>query len=236
MERKIGEIFNIDNDWYQVVKSNGECCKGCAFYEKGCKAKYADVGSCGTSREDWTQVIFKKLEKVGEPYVAYGKVRQQYKLHAPLTITNWIIDKDMSCDDVNLIVDIELKQNKEDMEENKLNLKPFDIQKAKEGKQVCTRDGRKVRIVCFDRIDAKPILALVPSTDGKGEDVFDYFVSGKRVANALESDLDLIMLPEKKEGWVNVYKDSVYDTKEEALAGKSEIRGYIDTIKISWSE
>ena len=44
------------------------------------------------------------------------------------------------------------------------------------------------------------------------------------------------MLPEKKEGWVNVYKDSVYDTKDEALIGRSEIRDYIDTIKISWEE
>lgn len=36
------------------------------------------------------------------------------------------------------------------MEEKKLNLKPFDIQKAREGKPVCTRDGRKARIICFD--------------------------------------------------------------------------------------
>ena len=45
-----------------------------------------------------------------------------------------------------------------------------------------------------------------------------------------------MMASEKKEGWVNVYKDSVYDTKEEALTGKYECRGYIDTIKISWEE
>ena len=44
-----------------------------------------------------------------------------------------------------------------------------------------------------------------------------------------------MMLPEKKEGWVNVYKDSVYNTKNEALIGRSNI-GYIDTIKISWEE
>ena len=37
------------------------------------------------------------------------------------------------------------------MEENKLNLKPFNLKAAKEGKPVCTRDGRKARIICFDR-------------------------------------------------------------------------------------
>ena len=116
------------------------------------------------------------------------------------------------------------------------NLKPFDIQKAREGEPVYTRDGRKARIVCFDRIDAKPILALVPSTDGKGEDVFDYFVSGKRIANALESDLDLMMLPEKKVGWAKIRKDiNLYDTKEEAdrkMIGNDE---YV-TAKVCWEE
>ena len=45
-----------------------------------------------------------------------------------------------------------------------------------------------------------------------------------------------MMLSEKKEGWVNVYKDTVYDTKDEALIVRSESRGYIDTIKINWEE
>ena len=68
-------------------------------------------------------------------------------------------------------------------------------------------------------------------------DVCGYNEKGKvLIEDGAEYKDDLMMLPEKKEGWVNVYKDSVYDTKEEALAGKSEIRGYIDTIKISWSE
>lgn len=127
------------------------------------------------------------------------------------------------------------------------NLKPFDLEAAKAGKPVYTRDGRKARIVCFDRIDARPILALVPSTDGKGEDVFDYFVSGKRIANSLESDLDLMMLPEKKEGWVNIYKgnngiskydcgDIVFNIKEEAIQYAQNDDKYITTVKISWEE
>lgn len=132
------------------------------------------------------------------------------------------------------------------MEENKLNLKPFNLEEAKAGKPVCTRDGRKVRIVCFDRIDARPILALVPSTNGKGESVFDYFVSGKRIANSLESDLDLMMLSEKKEGWVNIVRGNdgrsymgrgIFQSKEEA---ENTIKAFsdnlIDTVKICWEE
>ena len=138
-------------------------------------------------------------------------------------------------------------------EEKKLNLKSFNIEEAKAGKPVCTRDGRKARIICFDRANSKPILALIASTDGKGEDVFDYFVSGKRIANALESDLDLMMLPEKKEGWVNVYdadttfrfvEGMVYNTKDESIQrakeevanGQREKNEYVDTVKICWEE
>lgn len=128
--------------------------------------------------------------------------------------------------------------------DNKPTLAPFDINLAKQGKPVCTRNGRKARIICFDRISAKPILALVPSTDRKGEDVFDYFVSGKVTASPLESNLDLMMLPEKKEGWVNVYYDNdasshrgcrfIYDTKERAV--KEAGSNYITTVKINWEE
>ena len=125
------------------------------------------------------------------------------------------------------------------MEEKKLNLKPFDIQKAREGKPVCTRDGRKARIICFDRKNHSPIIALVETFvkeyNSIREDAYYYTIDGRAINIENESKDDLMMLPEKKEGWVNVYKDSVYDTKDEALIGRSG-RGYIDTIKVSWEE
>ena len=127
---------------------------------------------------------------------------------------------------------VEIKQNKENMEEKSLNLKPFDLKKAKQGKPVCTRDGRKARIICFDRDWDMHIVALV--ADPLGESVH-YYLSNGKVGFDRQLDDDLMMLPEKKEGWVNVYKDSVYDTKDEALIGRSG-NGYIDTIKVSWSE
>ena len=99
---------------------------------------------------------------------------------------------------------------------------------------MCTRDGRKARIICFNAKRDAPIIALVTTNYGK-EIPYDYSLDGLS-ANSENEDNDLMMLPEKKEGWVNVYKDSVYDTKDEALIGRSEIRDYIDTIKISWEE
>ena len=42
-------------------------------------------------------------------------------------------------------------------------MKKFDIEQAKHGAPVCTRDGREVRILCMDRIcnNGMKIIALV---------------------------------------------------------------------------
>ena len=126
------------------------------------------------------------------------------------------------------------------------NLKPFDLEAAKAGKPVCTRDGRKARIICFDRIDSTGCnLSIVALIQCEGTEVLQlYRDDGKRDAKA---DLDLMMLPEKKEGWVNVYNHlgvitlshNPFDTKEEALEGLKSASGRaycIDTIKINWEE
>ena len=128
------------------------------------------------------------------------------------------------------------------MEEKKLNLKPFDIQKAREGKPVCTRDGKKARIICFDRKDIKPIVALVTFMDGTSviEKAFYYFEDGYHLSKNDKNNYDLMILPEKKEGWVNVYKGGLldtksYPTKKEAF-DKACTEGYVDTVKIEWEE
>ena len=242
MERKIGEIFEFGGEWYQCVESNshGECSLFTTECGSGTKSDLADkiFGRCSkVRRKDNKGVIFKKLEKVGEPYEYFVQHKgivmlQPYKLFATPIINGVICNVHY---DTNTI-DLEIKQNKEDMEDKKLNLKPFDIQKAREGKPVCTRDGRKARVLCYDfkQNEEYPILVAVEDKDGK-ERAMLYSNGG--ISEIYKSrNYELAMLLKKKERWVNVYKDSVYDTKEEALAGKSEIRGYIDTIKISWSE
>lgn len=115
------------------------------------------------------------------------------------------------------------------------DLKPFDLNAAKAGNPVCTRDGRKARIICFDAKYDLPIVALVTEDGGK-ENLIRYNSNG-RYTNLNKTDCDLMMLPEKKEGWMNLYDDiPIYDTKEEALSRKSEIRNLIDAIKVSWEE
>lgn len=234
MERKIGEIFEYKGKWYQCLEEKTCTCFGCDFRNYTCDdISLQEVkGSCQSERrKDNKSVIFKKLEKVGGTYAHNSVIVQKYRIIVkPVIMPN---EPYMYFNAINNTIDIEIKQNKEEMEENKLNLKPFDLEQAKAGKPVCTRDGRKARIICFDRDWDRHIVALV--SDSLGESVHYYLSNGKFDFDK-QNDDDLMMLPEKKEGWVNVYKDSVYNTKEEALAGRSECRGYIDTIKLSWEE
>ena len=245
MERKIGEIFEYNGDWYQCVEDGiNESCDNCQFKgdERACSFEFKGFCSFGL-RKDGKSVSFKKLEKAREPHRFGRKLMQPYKLFAkpvvPLDLGYFVI---YSVD--NKTIEIEIKQTKEDMEEK--NLKPFDIQKAREGKPVCTRDGRKARIICYDRQSDHgfPLVVLVENTGAeKDEDVRCYRLNG----TTTEPSYNLMMLPEKKEGWVNVFNhgnnatyvgNTIFPTEKLAKEAASRMNGvrYIATVKIQWEE
>ena len=234
MERKIGEIFEYNGEWYQTVEApiDEHSCNGC----QGCKGTggpHIFGGECnGNARKDNKFVIFKKLEKVGEPFTGEVHIQfQRYKIYTEPIINS--TENIGSIDEGNTIA-IEIKQTKEDMEEKKLHLKPFDLDAAKQGKPVCTRDGCKARIICFDRKDNTPIVALIERVDGI--EILQCFYNDGKCFHDSTSDNDLMMLPEKKEGWVNVYKNQIHDTPESAVEGHKGITDYIKTIRVEWEE
>ena len=280
MERKIGEIFEYNGEWYQCVAATLGC-KGCSFCTQDDCTRYQCLSRV---RSDKTSVIFKKLEKVGESYEAFGKLFQPYKLSENIPIPVWDVNYFMCPHWKEGIVDIEVKQNKEDMIEqhstenyptkeekiaeriankiankvsediqnqfeknmNKLKLKPFSLEAAKAGKPVCTRDGRKARIICFDAKGMhQPIIALITQDNGI-EYIETYYSDGRFNDDSnSQSDYDLMMLPEKKEGWINIYRAgeinckpgmTVFATKELAEKYKYDDGPYVDTIKIEWEE
>ena len=106
-------------------------------------------------------------------------------------------------------------------------------------KRVVTGDGREARIICTDRLGEFPVIGLI-RTDNI-EKVTTYTNSG-RVYPEMPSGYDIFFAPEKKVGWVNVYRQdnrqlcgNVYDTESEAkLHSKSS--GYLATVKIEWEE
>lgn len=208
MERKIGEIFEFGGEWYQCVEGTG--CYKCDFH--------IDENTCGvessycTCRSDKKNVIFKKLEKVGEPYTTFvDKTVQNYLLETAVSVP----PKDVFTliNNEQRLIAIEIKQNKEDMSNTETlwygpdkkeakslklsNLKPFSLEAAKAGKPVCTMDGRKARIICFDKKGGTPIVGLIQE-DGF-ETVATFNESGLCLINGA---YNLMMLPEKKEGWM----------------------------------
>lgn len=129
-------------------------------------------------------------------------------------------------------------------------MKPFNIEKAKAGAEVCTRDGRKARVICFDKVNPSgdyarfSIIALVMEFDGC-EAIYTYDQTGTYNCSRHESVDDLMLAGERHDGWVNVYRtkrggiifSEVYEEKEIALAAKRLTSGaYADTIKIEWRE
>lgn len=253
MERKVEEIFEYNGEWYQCIHTKSLGCENCDLATKSdihCSDVFEIRGEClSCYRKDGKSVIFKKLKKVGEPEIINGK-KVQSIVTGYVGCAFCIFKKGGAClsggtcKNRGTRIYVEIKQNKEDMEEKKLNLKPFDLEAAKAGKPVCTRDGRKARIICFDAKCNKPIVALI--YDCNKETVLQYLENGRFFVDQIDK-YDLMMLPEKKEGWVNVYKSynvgkkipcmaSIYPTKEEAK--KSSVVGfdYVDTVKIEWEE
>lgn len=120
-------------------------------------------------------------------------------------------------------------------------MKEFDIELAKAGHPVQTRDGRPVRIICFDRKDNYyPIVALIKDNDTKEELLNSFTEDGRHYTYRYDAPEDLFMAPNKKEGWINIYDNKevgyVYDSKEEAITNICTGLKVKTTIKIEWEE
>ena len=258
-EWKIGEIRQIDNEWYQCLESNSCRCGCCNYDELG---DCDNIACASGERKDDKEVYFKKLEKVGEPFACrnmslgcYGIIVQRYKVFTEPILTDNSIKW---CDSTNETILIALI-NKQVMEENReyseeefknnsrfqyhknieqvinmKKMKEFDINLAKQGKPICTRDGRKARIICFDAKGKQPIIALLEGEKTDEEIIQTYSMNGRYYEFRKEDHRDLMILPEKKTGWININKDGgIFKSREEAERNCSD--NYV-TLEVEWEE
>ena len=105
--------------------------------------------------------------------------------------------------------------------------------------------GRKVRIICTDREDSiYPIIALIKDDKRESEILVPYTKDGIP-AEYNEEYYTLFFVPEKKEGWLNIYRSesgfflrgNPYKSKEEAEeVAKVNYKNFCTTVKIEWEE
>lgn len=279
MERKIGEIFNYQDNWYQCIENTGYGCIICHFNTHNnicCNNVLNIIGNClPPYRKDYKSVVFRKLEKVGNPIMVENKSYQKIKV--PDSLCNncafydnfsrncklsYYINHQPAYSCLKDEIFVEIKQNKENMEEreyseedmknnprfkhhknieqviNMQKMKPFDLEAAKAGKPVCTRDGRKARIICFDakRKDGKNIMALIPNKEyPEFEDLVAYPNNGN-YHGGHENDDNLMMLPQKKEGWIIIHKEAIYDKETAEKIARETTANVIRIQKVEWEE
>ena len=135
-------------------------------------------------------------------------------------------------------------------------MKQFNLKEYLENpsRQVVTRNGLTVRIICTDAKDTFPVIGLVKGYDGtECTHIFKKNGSHSDNYSKIKSPYDLFFAPIKCEGWVNIYKSTnaavnkrtgyvIFETKKEALeVVKSKAQAmyqdeYLDTVKIEWEE
>ena len=124
-------------------------------------------------------------------------------------------------------------------------MKKFNIKEylANPLRKVVTRDGHPARILCTDAKGTYPVVAIF-DIDDEEDSVGKFKKDGMYNENEI-SPFDLFFAPERKEGWVNVYRyergpiffGQPYSTKEEALDELYDDKyTRIYTSKIEWEE
>lgn len=119
-------------------------------------------------------------------------------------------------------------------------MKDFDIELAKKGHPVCTREGKPVRILTFDmKTEYYPIVAIIDM--GGAECVATFTTKG--LCGKMKCSNDLMLVTTKHEGWVNIYCGiyghflgrEIWPSEEEALRHSQE-GTRVATIKVEWEE
>jgi hypothetical protein len=134
------------------------------------------------------------------------------------------------------------KMSPQEIEKLTRKPRPFDLERAKAGDPVCTRDGCPVRIICFDTkgVFNQPIIALIDRSDF--EEVIRCYENGTEDIDRNDTVYDLFMAPKKITGWINIFRygqslqpsNVIYDTEIEAENAKRGIPAVLATIAISF--
>lgn len=128
-------------------------------------------------------------------------------------------------------------------------MKAFNLEQAKKGRCVCTRDGHEVQILDYDykchyfsnNVTRQTIVGKVKLDDGE-EELRVWSLDGFIHEDKSPHEFDLFLSRERCKGWINIFRtdsitysgSTIYLTKEEAENGKGN--ECVDTIEIKWKD
>lgn len=137
-------------------------------------------------------------------------------------------------------------------------MKEFSLEEYQKNpdREVVTRDGKKVRVLCTDRKGATPIIALVHNANDGQEYGYAFYSDGKAYEN-YENDIDLFFAPTMHEGWINLpallpeeqgdlphpFKIPVFETEAKARMARENVErcdikiednAHYYSVKIEW--
>ena len=126
-------------------------------------------------------------------------------------------------------------------------MKQFNLEEylANPSKKVVTRDGRTVKIHCTNYDSRQPIIAELEYHNFSSSFTKD----GRYFNDDRNSPYDLFFAPEKKMGWVNIYRECcnpitsthIFSSKEEAEEESRHCNSFtqglhLATVKVEWEE
>lgn len=121
-------------------------------------------------------------------------------------------------------------------------MKPFNLDEYLENpnKKVVTREGRPVTILCTNFLSSEPIVAEIKELNCS----MSFDTNGRHCNNSIARNpsIDLFFATEKREGWINIFKEEdyyhtfIYNSKEDAEKQGETFYNYVTTIKIEWEE
>ena len=98
-ELRIGDVIQLDDEWYQCVECKNLSCKECDLKTNEYVCDVETPHCKGCERRDNKEVVYKKLEKIGEPIeYSQGRMFQNLKSIDGHTCTNCdFIDIEGAC-------------------------------------------------------------------------------------------------------------------------------------------
>lgn len=238
---KIGDPIEYNGQWFQMIKvaNKAQVCQQCVF-----------KGYCPEEELNCRiDAVFAKIENYkpkNQKTMEEKKDEKKVDLIFNTETQVQLLISDYSNNNITL-KNLVSKLKELFSEKDKVDCIPFDIEKAMNGSDVCTRDGRNARILCFDAKGDRPIVALIDQNGLSDDYPYKYYANGLFYDDTI-SDIDLMIVQSVKIGYMNLYKnnsdndDCIYNTSnvyrdiEEARNHIVDQDRYVNTVEFSWKE